>query len=257
MTSSLITRLKFQAPTAFLALILPVSAASISWSTTPYVNGGVNKSEMGIDQFVQSGDHVLAVNLGAAGQQNLVQSADQNILFSDSDPNFTILDGLAPSNDMSLLSPAGTFHADLGGNNNISSTAAHSDVQGGETGSVHFRLHNLIIGRTYLVQNLIMDENSFITDVYFDDAFLSSFGTQGQGGGTDGVLAFGAFTADASTQDFRIQIFDFLHNPRGAQLNAIYVQSRPVPEPSVALLGSLAVGLVCLRRRRSCAMELR
>lgn len=237
--------------TLLLALHLPTSAASINWSAAPYVNGGVNKSEMGIDQFIQSGDHVLAVNLGAAGLQNLAQSIDPDILFTASDPDFSILPGLAPSNEMSLLSPAGTFHDDLGGNNNISSTAAHSDVQGGETGSVHFRLHNLIIGRTYFVQNLIMDDNTFITDVHFDDAFLASFGAQGQGNGTDGVLAMGTFTADASTQDFRIQIFDALHNPMGAQLNAIYVQSRPVPEPSVALLGGLALGLTCLRRHRS------
>jgi hypothetical protein len=239
------------APTLLLALALPSTAASISWSATPYSNGGVNKSEMGIDQFVQTGDHFLAVNLGSASQQNLAQSADLDILFTASDSNFSILPGLAPENNMSLLAPAGTFHDNLGGNNNISSTAAYSDVQGGETGAVHFRLHNLIIGRTYIVQNLLMDDISFITDVHFDDAYLTSYGAQGQVTGTDGVLAIGSFTADAHTQDFRIQVFDALHNPRGGHLNAIYVQSRPVPEPSTALLGVFTLGLTCFHRRRS------
>ncbi|MDA0766071.1 MAG: PEP-CTERM sorting domain-containing protein [Verrucomicrobia bacterium] len=237
-------------PIVLLALVVPVSAATISWSSVPYVNGGVNKSEMGIDQFDQSSDQFLAVNLGAEGAQTLVQSVDPNIIFSASDPKFSILPGAVPANDMSLLSPAGTFHADLGGNNNISGSAAHSNVGAGETGPVSFRLSSLIPGRTYIIQGLLMDDNTFITDVYFDGNYLTSFGAQGQESGTDGVLAIGSFIADGNTQDFVIQTTDALFNPTGALLNAIHVQSRPVPEPSVILLGGLALSGVGLRRRR-------
>jgi len=166
-------------PIVLLALVASASAATISWSSVPYVNGGVNKSEMGIDQFDQSGDQFLAVNLGAAGAQTLVQSVDPDILFSASDPKFAILPGALPANDMSLLSPAGAFHADLGGNNNISGSAAHSNVGAGETGPVSFRLSSLITGRTYIIQSLLMDDNTFTTDVYFDGDYLTSFGAQG------------------------------------------------------------------------------
>lgn len=45
------------------------------------------------------------------------------------------------------------------------------------------------------------------------------------------------FIAEGNSQDFTIQTTDVLFNPTGAMLNAIHVQSGPVPEPSVLLLG--------------------
>lgn len=241
--------LSLLAPSLLLASFASLSAATINWLSVPYVHGGVNKNQMGIDQFDQSGFKFLAVNLGAVGARTLVQSLDPDIEFAASDPKFAILGGGAPANNMSLSSPAGTFHADLGGNNDISGSAAHSDLLGGETGAVTFRLSSLVPGRTYSIQNLLMDGNSFITDVYFDGELAGTFGAD-QNGGVNGLLGIGAFTADAPTQDFTILVTDALNNPQGGLLNAIYVQSRTIPEPSVALFGGLALGGLFLRRQR-------
>lgn len=227
-----------------LAVAMPGSAATIAWSWTPYVNTGPGLNVMGIDQFDQSGFKFLAVNLGAQGPQTLVQSVDPDIVFTGSDPNFSVVGG-----NLSLSSPAGTFHDDLGGNNNISGSAVHSDFLGGEIAPVTFRLSNLVIGRVYSIQTLMMDFNAFVIDVYFDGGLTGSFG-EDIGGGVNGHRGIGAFTADSATQDFTILVTDSLNNPRGALLNAIYVQSRTIPEPSAALLAGLLLGFAGLRRSR-------
>jgi hypothetical protein len=226
-----------------LVLTLSAPAAVITWGWSEYVNSGVDLAVMGIDQIDQSGDKFLAVNLGDEGAQTLVQSVDPDIAFTSSDPNFSVLGG------MSLSSPAGSFHDDLGGNNNISGSAAHADYLGGEIGPASFRLSNLVIGRTYNIQTLLMNFNAFGTDVYMDGIPNGGFGEQ-QAGGTNGHLGSGTFTADASTQDFTILTRDIFNNPQGGLLNAIYVQSRPVPEPSTALLACLALACASARRHR-------
>lgn len=228
--------------TLSLASVMPASAAVINWNSAEYVNTGPNLSVMGIDQIDQSGFRFLAVNLGAEGAQTLVQSVDPDIDFDASDPNFTVLGG------MSLVSPAGTLHDDLGGNNNISGSAVHADILGGEVGPASFRLSNLQINESYVIQALFFDFNSFTTDVHIDGPIVGGFGQQ-IGGGNNGLRAIGSFTADAVTQDFVIETFDALHNPRGGLLNAIYVTSR-TPEPSTAMLGGLALCCALLRRRR-------
>jgi len=206
------------------------------------VNSGANLGVMGIDQIDQSGFKFLAVNLGDAGAETLVQSVDPNIDFTASDPNFTVVSGI------SFSYGAGTFHDDLGGNNNISGSGIRADLLGGEVGPATFCLENLVIGRTYTIQTLLMNFNEFSTDVYLDEVMTGGFGEQ-PGGGTNGYLGRGVFMADANSQEFTIRTTDALNNSQGGLLNAIYVQSRTIPEPSTALLSGLALGLVFVRRR--------
>ncbi len=144
--------------------------------------------------------------------------------------------------------PAGSFHDDIGGNNNISGSGARADILGGEVGPASFRLSALVIGRTYIIQTLLNNHNAFTTQVDMDGVPNGGFSEQ-LGGGDNGHLGRGVFTADAATQDFTIFTADALNNPEGGLLNAIYVQSRTIPEPSTTLLVGLVLAATGLRRR--------
>ncbi len=154
-----------------------------------------------------------------------------------------------------VFSIRATFHANLGGNNNISSSGAFTPSSQDQSMPATLTLSNLTPGHTYRVQALLMDGRGTGGSpgryAEFDGVNVGVYGN-GVSGSTwgDGLLVTGTFTADATTQDFQIQGFESNDTPRGGALNAILVHTTAVPEPSGPAL--LALGLAGLlgRRRR-------
>lgn len=133
---------------------------------------------------------------------------------------------------------------------------ANSNPTGNSLKTYTLTLGGLVIGNTYSVQFFIHDSrgntaqpkdtfDSNGSTVTVDTNVTNSAGGLGQ-------WVIGTFTADASTQSITVGTAGS-GTPDGAlpQLNAYQVRDiTVVPEPAVALLGSLAT-LITLRRRRS------
>ncbi|WP_338689775.1 beta strand repeat-containing protein [Haloferula helveola] len=188
------------------------SAATVNWSSAPYVHSDASAGTMGIDQFDQSDLPFLAVNLGAGGA-TLTQSADPDIDFAASDPRLGLTN---------LGSSYGGFHANNGSANNlISRTGAYS----GSVGTV--TISGLSIGEDYRVQLYLMDgRGGGLAGRYVEvDGINQGVYGNGVSGSTwgDGLLVTGTFTADANQQSFTIQTFNSNSSSAGTQLNAIVV----------------------------------
>ena len=102
----------------------------------------------------------------------------------------------------------------------------------------------LVIGRQYLVQAWVSDARDL--GVFRSQTISGSGSMAFPSNGTGmGSWVIGRFTADAVSQEFVINA------NQSAQLNLLQVRDiTPVPEPSAALLGSLA-SLLLLHRRRA------
>lgn len=221
------------------ALITAGNAATITWSGTDYENApNPLKNNMGVDQFDESGTLEFAVNLGGLGAQNLDQTNDISFAASDASLNSSALDNNSSG-----------FHANTGGNNNISRSAAYSN-----SGAATISLSNLISGNQYRIQVLLFDGRSEFNGrtAEFDgnDLGIYAYGVNGLTWG-NGLLATGIFTADATSQTFTQENFETASSI-GGQINAILLHDLgvPIPEPSSAALLGLGSLALILRRRK-------
>ena len=108
----------------------------------------------------------------------------------------------------------------------------------------------LVVGQEYEVQLLVFDgrgeSNGKTVSVDGINQGIYGQGISGVSWGDSGLLLTGTFTADASTQAITLETFEG-SSSRGGLLNALVLNT--IPEPSAALLGSLA-SFALLRRRR-------
>ncbi len=139
------------------------------------------------------------------------------------------------------------FGSHTTGNSNYNTLMTYGVYANGTTAS--FTLNGsgtvpLVIGREYLVQAWVSDARNLgiFRSQTISGSGAMAFPSNGTGMGS---WVIGRFTADAVSQQFVISA------NQSAQLNLLQVRDiTPVPEPSAALLGSLA-SLLLLRRRRA------
>lgn len=223
----------------FLACLAPLgaSAASVAWTSTAYVNQPAPlKNLMGVDQFDQSGTQIFAVSTGGLSGV-LDQTVD--ITFAGSDANL---------DTSSMAFAFNGFHANLGaGNNNISRTGVYST-----SGPATVSISNLTVGHTYRIQAFVYDgrggQSGRTLEIDGQAAVSHATGISNVTWG-DGSLNTGTFVADATSQDFTVEVFNVNATSAGGQLNAILLHKTAVPEPT-SLLALAFGGLLALRRRR-------
>jgi hypothetical protein len=134
----------------------------------------------------------------------------------------------------------------------VSQTAAFGKSNSGPntivlgTGS----MPTLLLGQEYEVQLLVFDgrgeSNGKTVSVDGMNQGIYGKGINGVSWGNSGLLLTGTFTADASTQALTLETFQG-SDSKGGLMNALVLNT--IPEPSAALLGSLA-SFALLRRRR-------
>lgn len=210
------------------------SAATISWSSTAFVNEGGFKQFMGTDQFDTTGTLLLADNTGgvATTYDGITYTAGA-ITFAGGSADDTFHEA-SPN----TVSDSGTY------GNSVADTVT---LGSGGVGPA------LVEGTQYRIQLFIMDGRSDAGIVgrtvevdgvnqgtYANGEFNVTYG--------DGLLVTGTFTADnTGSQSFTVEAFDGTTS-KGGQLNALLLHA--VPEPSsLALLG--LGGLLIARRRRN------
>lgn len=108
----------------------------------------------------------------------------------------------------------------------------------------------LLVGQQYEVQLLVFDgrgeSNGKTVSVDGINQGIYGKGINGVSWGNSGLLLTGTFTADASTQALTLETFQG-SDSKGGLMNALVLNT--IPEPSAALLGSLA-SFALFRRRR-------
>lgn len=193
-------------------------AAPITWSSKVYpVNGGFGQNlDTGVIQ--NDGTLILAENVGGAAEVfDGISFAAGTITFGNTNP---------PGID------ARGYHEGTGaGNTEIVKFGTYSGVAGASTVS----LSGLAIGEDYRIQVLVFDglldgdANTRTVSVDGIDQGRYTYGTPFVTWG-DGRIVTGVFTADATTQDFTIEIFDQATSTSlGGQLNAIVVHQVEPP----------------------------
>ncbi len=242
-----------------LSAALAAPAATISWTATPFVNGGDGfKSYTGTNQFAVDGILIAARNYGAGGASGTTLVSGG---MDGSDIDF-LADGDAP---LGWSNAPDAYHSTLatmvsaGGAYNVA-TGPKSLIMGsgfvppGETGRLIGDV-TFVPGEQYRVQYLIYDGRDVGTlggsEIVVDGVNYGSFatGTFGVSWG-DGLLLTGIFTADNTYQEFEVEIIRNDLSSGGGQINALMVHQL-IPEPSTwAMLGIGALGLATFHIRR-------
>lgn len=203
------------------------NAATIAWSSEAFTVSGTFGENLDTGQFDTSGTQFLAENSGG---------------------DALTFDGIsfAASNVSALNWTHFGFH-EAGGtqNTDLARFGAGSDNPG------TISLSGLTAGHSYRIQALVYDGRSDQNGrtVEFDGVDQGQYANGISGNWGPGLLVTGTFTADTTTQDFDIEVFNADTSSAGAQINALLVHTTAVPEPSsLALLG--LGGIAFLRRRR-------
>lgn len=203
------------------------SAATITWTNKTAAVEGTNGEILSSGLFSTWGRSVTAVNGYGGKPMNF-----DGIAFDGYDVNDTRIDIFAPP-----VSSWYDFHTG-------EQLSRHGLYDEGNTVS----LNDLSIGKTYLVEVLIYDgrTGTYGRTVSFDGGTEVQFANGTADNWGPGVLFSGTFTADASTQNFTIDVFNAGSDTSlGGQLNAISVR---VPEPSSIGLLIAGIGLFGVRR---------
>ena len=209
------------AAAAFIAV--QAGAASITWGTATWMNGGDGSSDV-----CTTGTSVCGLNVN--GTDVTVAS----VLFaSEANCSYIIVNG--------------NGHTDFQDDNPTPSLDANYNtlMDPGRYQSTQITLSNLTVGTSYCVQVWSSDSRSFISD---RDTVLTAGNAvtllEDDGGATLGQWVTGTFTADADTQIIDVTSTTGADN---SLINA--VQVRAIPEAaSVGMLG-LGAGLILFARR--------
>jgi len=189
-------------------------AATITWSSQLFTVSGTSGQILDTGQFDTSGTQFLAENAGGgANTFDGINWAAENV----TDIGFTFTGFYVPN---------GSEATNLARQGAGSNTAATISLTG------------LTVGHSYRIQALVYDgrqgQNGRTVSFDGNDLGQYAFGTSENYG--SGLLATGTFAADATLQDFDIEIFNGASSA-GAQINALLVHTVIVPEPSsLALL---------------------
>ncbi len=204
------------------ALAQLAHGAPITWSSTPYVNTGVQKETMGSEQFDQAGHLVYAENVGGAG------TTFDGITFTAHSGSAVpwAHEGFHNTTVVNPVSHPGAWH-----------TSPQTITLGaggvGET---------LIVGMDYRVQLLLMDGRNGYSGRYVElDGVNQGVFANGDGGTTtwgDGLLVTGTFTATNTSQAFTLEVFTSGGSPAGAHLNALLLyEDVPDLNDGVVIIG--------------------
>lgn len=197
-------------------LLSSVSAATISWSSSPYRVEGLSGDQLNTGVFNKSGTLLLAENSGGAA---------------------TIFDGINFDAGKTTFSGGniGVFHH-REDSPHLSTFGTYGELGSSDT----VTLSGLTIGHTYRIQALVYDGRTEIgipgRTVSFDGVDQGQYanGIANISWGS-GLLVTGTFIADDVKQDFTIETFAGSRS-MGGQLNALLLHNTTTAANSASLL---------------------
>lgn len=219
---------------AALGIAGAVSAATVSWSSASLTTSGGFGETLDAGQFDTSGTEVLAENIGGGA---------------------LTFDGINfAAGTTSWAGDFDGFHEGGGAQNtDLLRFGTYGDDAANTFNTVS--LTGLTSGHSYRIQAVVYDgrgDSFFVGRTVEFDGMNQGQYANGVSGVTwgSGLLVTGAFTADATTQDFTIEAFDTTSDSEGGQLNALLVHQTAIPEP--ATLGMIAAfgGAILFIRRK-------
>ncbi len=196
----------------------PANAGSITWSSKIYTTNGGFLQNLDTGVIDKSGTQILAENTGGAAEEfDGISFAAGTISFGNTNP---------PG-----IHPLGYHEGTPAGNTTLAKFGTYSGSPGPST----VTLGGLTVGEPYRIQLLIFDglldgsANTRTVSVDGIDQGRYTYGVPGVSLG-DGRIITGTFTADDTTKDFTIEIFDAATSDSlGSQLNAILVHQFDPP----------------------------
>lgn len=227
---------------AIFGTMLGTEAAVVSWSAEQIAASGTAQiSNNGT--FVEAGVFgTNALTLGGVTFERMYYTADyigQTYFHSESGQN--LLAGTWVT---------GTYS--VGVNPDYANLFERDRYTGGPDTALTFS--NLSVGQDYEVQIFVADMRgiSALWDrvVQMDGTVFNTDGWIATGGDDSGAIMTGTFTADATTQDFVMNIYDLSSAAPVSGWTLSAYQIRAVPEPAtIGLFGISSVLLLALRRR--------